>query len=205
MLNICIAGKNQIAVDALNYLLNTLNFNKTNIFVCPNMNDPGFDTWQPSLRLLAEKQNIKIVDLDKIYNIENLIFISLEFDKIIKPDKFKTDNIFNIHFSLLPKYKGVYTSVFPILNGEEYSGVTLHKIDPGIDTGDIIAQKKFKIGINETARDLYFKYLQYGFVLFKENIVRLIENQFTLEQQPTLTSSYYSRKELDLKKKYQLI
>jgi len=198
MLNVCIAGKNQIAVDALSYLLNDLSFNKANIFICPNKNDSGFNTWQPSLKMFAEKQNIRIVDLKEIYDIQDLIFISLEYDKIINPDRFKTDRLFNIHFSLLPKYKGVYTSIFPILTGEEYSGVTLHKIDPGIDTGDIIAQKQFKIGINETARDLYFKYLQFGFDLFKENIVSLIKKQFTIENQSPLSSSYFSRKDLDL-------
>ncbi len=198
MLNICIAGKNQIAVDALSYLLSELNFSKSNIFICPNKNDFGIDSWQPSLKAFAEKQNIKIVDLKEVYNIQNLIFISLEFDRIINPKKFKTDRLFNIHFSLLPKYKGVYTSIFPILNGEEYSGVTLHKINSGIDTGDIVTQKKFIIGINETARDLYFKYLKFGFDLFKENIIGLIKNQFTLEQQSKIGSSYYSRNELDL-------
>ena len=54
----------------------------------------------------------------------------------------------------------MYTSCLPILNGETITGVTLHKIDSGIDTGYIIKQKVFKININDTARDLYLKYLK---------------------------------------------
>ena len=197
MLDICLAGKNQIAVDALSFLLNDLNFKKNSIFICPNKNDPGFDTWQPSLRLYAEKQNIDIVSLKEIFDIQNLIFISLEFDRIIKPHKFKSDKLFNFHFSLLPAYKGVYTSIFPIMKGEKRSGVTLHKMDPGIDTGDIIAQESFEIDINDTARDLYFKYLRFGFNVFKRNIKDLINNKYTANPQPYLDSSYYSRDDLD--------
>lgn len=73
---------------------------------------------------------------------DDLIFISLEFDKIVNPDLFKDARLYNIHFSLLPSYKGMYTSAIPILNGEEMVGVTFHEIDKGIDTGNIIAQKK---------------------------------------------------------------
>ena len=41
----------------------------------------------------------------------------------------------------------MYTSIWPIINGENYCGVTLHEIDSGIDTGDIIDQIKVKINI----------------------------------------------------------
>ena len=68
----------------------------------------------------------------------------------------------------------MYTSAMPIINGEQESGVTLHKSDNGIDTGDIIDQLCFKITANYTARDLYYKYLDYGFDLFKNNIEALL-------------------------------
>ena len=103
-------------------------------------------------------------------------------------------NLYAITFCLpcskdVYKRQGTYTSVTPILNGDMYSGVTLHEIDKGIDTGDIIAQIKFEIGINDTARDLYFKYNQYGFQLFKENIDSLIKNSFISRQQSKLGST----------------
>ncbi|CAM2827837.1 formyltransferase family protein [Helicobacter burdigaliensis] len=146
----------------------------------------------------AKKNNIKIINLEEAYNIENLLFISLEFDRIIKPSNFLTSRLFNIHFSLLPKYKGVYTSIMPILFGEAKSGVSLHRIDEGIDTGAIIAQKSFKIDINDSARDLYFKYLKNDFLLFKANIDKLIGNNFIAIPQNNLESTYFSRKEIDL-------
>ena len=48
----------------------------------------------------------------------------------------------------------MYTSYWPIKNGEKKSGVTLHKIDSGIDTGDIISQLSFDID-EDTLFSLY--------------------------------------------------
>ena len=69
----------------------------------------------------------------------------IEFDQIIKPTEFRSNRLFNIHFSYLPEFKGMYTSAIPILQGSTHTGVTLHGIDQGIDTGPIIAQEKFEI------------------------------------------------------------
>ncbi|GAB4290232.1 MAG: hypothetical protein Kow0068_15690 [Marinilabiliales bacterium] len=199
-MKICIAGKNQIAVNALRYLIEIKNISKKDLMVCINKTDDGKDSWQPSLKLFAVKNKIKLVTLDELYLIKNLIFISLEFDKIIRPQKFLTKQLYNIHFSLLPAYKGMYTSVFPILNGEKYYGVTLHLIDDGIDTGDIIDQEKFEIDINDTCRDLYFKYLEFGEKIFKKNISNILDGKITAYKQSAIGSSYYSKLSINFKK-----
>ncbi|MBM3302677.1 MAG: methionyl-tRNA formyltransferase [Deltaproteobacteria bacterium] len=59
-----------------------------------------------------------------------------------------------IHGSLLPKYRGGSPLVWAIINGETESGVTLFYFDEGMDTGDIVAQKSFPIGGDETIRDI---------------------------------------------------
>tara|TARA_B100001113_G_C21030574_1_gene587814 strand:- start:63 stop:875 length:813 start_codon:yes stop_codon:yes gene_type:complete len=196
-MKICIAGKNSIAIDTIKYLLNGLNLNHDNICIITNRTDDGEDTWQPSLKKYSLENELALVDLENIYNIENLLFISLEYDKIIKPNLFKSDKLFNIHFSLLPRYKGMYTSVHPILNGEKNSGVTLHEIDPGIDTGDILFQKSFEINIDDTSRDLYLKYLHYGKELIINNLPFLLNNNYSSKPQGFVNSSYYSKKSID--------
>lgn len=193
---ICIAGKNQIAINAVENLLKEHNIKNSNILGITNKTDNSIDNWQPSFKKYCIKNKIQLVNMEEIYNIENLLFISLEFDKIINPEKFRSNNFYNIHFSLLPKYKGMYTSIWPILNNEIYSGVTLHKIDKGIDTGDIIDQIKFKININDTSRDLYFKYLKYGEVLFTKNINKVLKNKYNSKVQSN-KGTYYSKKSLD--------
>jgi methionyl-tRNA formyltransferase len=132
-----------------------------------------------------------------VLSIGELMFISLEFDRIVPVKKFTANRLYNIHFSLLPKYKGMYTSAWPLLNGETHSGVTLHEIDEGIDTGDIIDQMEFEIHYDDNCRDLYLKYIHYGTVLFKKNIHHLVSGRFSAERQPAVGASYYSRKSID--------
>jgi len=192
---ICIAGKNSIATNALIHSIELYGGEK--IVVCPNPSDDGISRWQPSLRRFAYEFGINVVKLEDLYEINDLIFLSLEFEKIIRPEKFLSTQLFNIHFSNLPSYKGMFTSAWPILNGELQSGVTLHKIDSGIDTGEIIDQKIFDISPNETARTLYFKYLKYGLNLFKENVRNLVEKNYTSTPQKYSNSSYFSKNSIN--------
>lgn len=196
-MKICIAGKNKIAIAITDFILNELNIDHNQILIITNQSDSGVNDWQPSFLKYAQEKKLKIQTLEEIYHIEDMLFLSLEFDKIIKPNKFKTNKLFNIHFSLLPQYKGMYTSIMPILNNERYTGVTLHKIDKGIDTGDIIAQKKFRIEHDDNSRDIYFKYLEFGIDLVKDNINNLLKQKFSTIQQNKYKSSYYSKTSLD--------
>lgn len=194
---LCIAGKNQIAVDILEYVINR--YSGLNIVALTNKNDVGVDTWQPSFIKKCKEHNVAIMSLEEVYRIKDLIFLSVEYDTIISPHLFKSTYLYNVHFSALPKYKGMYTSIWPILNGETHSGVTLHLIDSGIDTGGIIDQTVFPIGTNDTAHDLYFSLLKYGTELVKKNFENLLKNDFLPVIQEATNASYYSRKSINFK------
>ena len=193
---VCIAGKNNIAVDVLDYLLTCSNRNYQIGVLC-NKTETGIDGWQKSFRKYAKEHKIPEYQLEDLYDVDNLIFISLEYDRIIKPEKFINARLYNIHFSLLPAYKGMYTSVWPILNGEEITGVTFHCIDSGIDTGDIIRQKKIKMERYYTVRDVYEQYIKYGTQLVLECIEDTISNNIKPIRQSPIGSTYYSRKTID--------
>lgn len=192
---LCIAGKNRVAVEAVECVVQD---DCQDLVVCPVAGDLGEDGWQPSLKLAAKRNNIPSLRLEELYEIEDLVFVSLEYDKIIYPERFATKKLFNVHFSLLPAYKGCFTSVWPILNDEKYSGVTLHKIDDGIDTGEIIAQKKFLLWSDITARQLYDKYTELAVKILLRNLNNLIVGDYQCVPQPPANSSYYSRKSLDM-------
>lgn len=197
-MNVCIAGKNNIAVDVCNFIVE--HFNNVNIFALVNKADDGIDGWQKSfLKYVRNTPKVNLVSLDFLYSISDLVFISTEFDKIIKPDRFISRSLYNIHFSLLPKYKGVFTSVWPILNNEKYSGVTLHKIDNGIDTGDIIAQKKFLIKNDETAYSLYHKFIKNGTDLVIKYLEKLIAGNVYSTPQGIVGSTYYSKHSINFR------
>ncbi|HEX4230656.1 MAG TPA: methionyl-tRNA formyltransferase [Bryobacteraceae bacterium] len=62
--------------------------------------------------------------------------------------------IFNVHASLLPKYRGAAPIQWAIANGERETGVTIMKIDAGLDTGDMLLKSATAIGPDETAPEL---------------------------------------------------
>ncbi|MFN3874215.1 MAG: ankyrin repeat domain-containing protein [Ignavibacterium sp.] len=189
-MKVCIAGKNNIAVDILIYALNY--FPPDQICVTLNRGDSFKNTWQKSLGFFAKKYNISILSLEEVMQIPDIIFLSLEFDRIVDPEKFLTNKLFNIHFSYLPEYKGMYTSLFPILHGKEYSGVTLHRIDSGIDTGEIIDQVKFNIeGL--TSFKLYQRYLNEGVKLVKNNFENILNDKCKSFKQSWNKSTYFSK------------
>jgi len=91
----------------------------------------------------------------------------------------------------------MYTSAWPLINGEIRTGVTLHKIDSGIDTGDIIDQKKIRITKSTTSRDLYLNYIEEGTKLMIKNFNFLIENTFKTQKQSFKSSSYYDKRSIN--------
>ena len=194
---ICIAGNFSIAIECTKYLLK--NFKNIEIYSITNENDNSQDTFQPSFKKFCKKNKIQIIKLDESYNLRNMIFFSLHFDKIIKTENFKTSKLYNIHFSLLPKYKGMHTTAWPILNGDFETGVTLHKIDNGIDTGSIISKLKFPININDNAEKVFLNYLKYGLILFKKKIHQIIKGQYKTKKQSLINSTYYSKKSINFK------
>ena len=195
---VCIAGKNQCAIDFLKYASSKIG--KKRILVLPNKNDNGKSGWQPSLKEYALKNKFIITNLKKIYNTKNLIFISIEYENILNINKFSSKELYNFHFSLLPKFRGCHTNFYQIYFGEKETGVTLHKIDNGIDTGEIISKIKYKIKLNDTAFQNYQKLMKCSFLLFKKNFKNILNKNYTARKQNQNKSSYFSRKSINYKK-----
>jgi len=81
----------------------------------------------------------------------------------------------NVHASLLPKYRGAAPIQWCILNGEEETGITIMKMDVGLDTGDMILQEKWTISPEETGGSLFDALSEIsGPALLKA--IRMIEN-----------------------------
>ena len=192
---VCIAGKNSIAVNAAAYVQR--HHPEWQLRILANRTDKGFDTCQPSIKKWALNSSAKLVLLEDLYQLQDLVFVSLEYDRLIAPETFKTKRLFNIHFSLLPAYKGAYTSIWPILDGRDHTGVTLHEIDRGIDTGDIISQVRIPILPEDNSGHVYARYLEVGFDLFAKWIPRLVSGEYEAAPQVGEGSSFHSRNSID--------
>ena len=81
----------------------------------------------------------------------------------------------NVHFSLLPLYRGAAPANWAVVNGETETGVTTMFIEPTLDTGPILLQSKTKIGETETAPELMDRLAEIGATLLGETLSKLDE------------------------------
>lgn len=93
---------------------------------------------------------------------------------------------FNLHASLLPKYRGAAPINWAIINGEKESGLTTFFLKHQIDTGDVLLQKKVAIADDETAGSLHDKLMVQGGELVLESLALIEKGTFQLKEQSTL-------------------
>jgi len=94
----------------------------------------------------------------------------------ILPDEFlraPRRGCINVHFSLLPLYRGAAPANWAIVRGETETGVTTMFIEPTLDTGPILLQRKTPIGEKETAPELMQRLAEIGAELLGETLARL--------------------------------
>jgi methionyl-tRNA formyltransferase len=94
----------------------------------------------------------------------------------------------NVHFSLLPKYRGAAPVNWAIVNGEKKTGITTMKMDAGLDTGDVLLQTEIEIGDNEDAIELMARMSFEGAKLLSETLNDL--DKIEPEKQNETEASY---------------
>ena len=90
---------------------------------------------------------------------------------------------FNLHGSLLPKYRGAAPINWAVIQGEEKTGVTTFFIQHKIDTGDIILQREMDIGPNDTAGDVHDKMMMLGAGAVLETVQLIEKGEIELQVQ----------------------
>ena len=90
---------------------------------------------------------------------------------------------FNLHGSLLPKYRGAAPINWAVIRGEEVTGVTTFFIQHKIDTGDIILQREMPIGPDDTAGDVHDRMMELGAETVLETVRMIETDQIELQVQ----------------------
>ena len=101
----------------------------------------------------------------------------------------------NVHFSLLPKYRGAAPVNWAIVRGETETGVTTMQIDEGLDTGAIYLQRATLIGETETAPQLLARLAETGAELLSETLTRLDELEPRVQTEAEATHAPILRRE----------
>jgi methionyl-tRNA formyltransferase len=99
----------------------------------------------------------------------------------------------NVHTSLLPKYRGASPIQSAILNGEIETGVTIMKMDAGLDTGEIISQARTLILPEDNSQTLHDRLAQLGAELLAETIPDYIAGKISPQPQPTEGANYAAK------------
>lgn len=171
--------------------------------VVPRSSDLGYTEDRYSVRNLAAEHSLKLYDHDDVglaihdglCDVDYLI--SVQYDRILKNDwlALPTNDSLNLHFSLLPKLRGCYPTKWAIIEGIN-TGVTLHSIDLGIDTGDIFDQISVPVHSSDTDQSLYGKLSEEAFNLFCRNTFHLKLGKFPKRIVQSESDSSYHPKEL---------
>ena len=91
---------------------------------------------------------------------------------------------FNLHASLLPKYRGAAPINHAIINGEKETGITTFFLKHEIDTGDMIAQRSIAIGEDENAGELHDRLMMLGAEAVVDTVNAIIDGTLTTSPQP---------------------
>jgi methionyl-tRNA formyltransferase len=99
----------------------------------------------------------------------------------------------NIHTSLLPKYRGPAPIQWAIANADTETGVTLMRIDAGLDTGDIVAQRRTPIRPEDDSATLHDRLAQLGAELLAQTIPDYVAGKIQPKAQPAEGASYAAK------------
>jgi len=134
----------------------------------------------PPVKSLALEQNIPTIqpeslkkDMTAKRQLESWkpdLLVVVAFGQILEKDvlDLPVHGCLNVHASLLPRWRGVSPIQAAILNGDKVTGVTIMKMDEGIDTGDIVCQRKVQIDDDDTGESLFTKLATLGSDLLME-------------------------------------
>lgn len=112
---------------------------------------------------------------DQFRSLNADIAVVVAYGRIL-PDSFLNafaHGAVNVHFSLLPKYRGAAPVNWAIVNGESVTGVTTMKMDAGLDTGDILLQRETEIDKDEDSISLMFRLGEIGAELLSKTLDEL--------------------------------
>lgn len=107
--------------------------------------------------------------LEQVKNLHAEMAVSVMFVYVLRAEFLKLfpRGCINLHPALLPYNRGTYPNVWSIVEGTP-AGATIHYVDEGVDTGDIIAQCELPVGVTDTGASLYHRLQPASLELFQQ-------------------------------------
>ncbi|HEX6709005.1 MAG TPA: methionyl-tRNA formyltransferase [Rubrobacter sp.] len=140
------------------------------------------------------RQPARISELgDELSHYDSLVVAA--YGQILRPDTLYAakEGAWNVHASLLPKYRGAAPVERAIINGETETGVTIMRMDEGLDTGPVALQRSTTIPPEMTGGELAKLLADIGAEAIVESLISLEAHDLTLVEQDSLYATYASK------------
>lgn len=167
--------------------------------------DEHENQWFETAESLAKQNNIAVYKPKSLKGEEwtNLVkqlnpdlILSLYYRNFIPPSIFEQAKLgaYNMHGSYLPTYRGRAPLNWSIINGEDYCGVSLHVLEEGFDTGDIVDQQKVEIGKDEYVGDITPRITKAAVEVLSRSLESLLSGNPKLEKQDLSKVTYFGKR-----------
>jgi methionyl-tRNA formyltransferase len=169
--------------------------------------NPGEEIWWRSCAELARTQRIPVFTPEKLDSewigriaaMRPAIIYSFYYRNLIADEvlRLAPRGAYNLHGSMLPKYRGRAPVNWMLVNGETEAGATLHHMVARADAGDIVAQRAVPITDDDTALTLYRKMVPAAATIVRECHPPIVGGTAPRRPQVLAEGSYYGRRRPD--------
>lgn len=155
----------------------------------------GRELKSPPVKMLAQELNIPVMQPQKLREPEAMqqlqiwnpdLIVVAAFGQILKKEVLDMPKYgcINVHASLLPRWRGAAPINAAVLAGDEETGVTIMKMDVGLDTGPMLSMKRIRITPDDTAGSLFEALSTLGADLLIETLPAYMDGNITPQPQP---------------------
>ncbi|MBU1131929.1 methionyl-tRNA formyltransferase [Patescibacteria group bacterium] len=154
----------------------------------------------PPTKIIAEQHNVfcfqpKKIDetfIEKIKSLKPDLIVVAAYGKILPPEilDLPANKCINVHPSILPKYRGASPIQTALMENEKETGITIIIMDEGMDSGDILAQKKVEIDATDNFISLSKRLAEISAEYLAEIIPQYLNNEIELKKQDNESATF---------------
>lgn len=201
-LSFVFAGTSDFSLKCLQILLQIKNIHLKALLTRPDVfRGRGMKSQSSPIRIFAKKQGIPCWNPEKAGEPDFLKALAQEkcdFSFVcayghILPIEYLNlfpSGSFNLHLSLLPKWRGAAPVQRALLAGDQKTGVTLQLMTEELDAGDIIARREFDVGVEDNAKDIFDRALAKTKPLFQAEFIKYLKGELNPCPQDHTKASY---------------
>lgn len=161
----------------------------------------GKNLTQPPVKLVASDLSVPVFQplkmrtpeaFAELEKLEPELIVVAAYGQILRQNVLDLPKFgcINVHASYLPRWRGAAPIQAAILAGDAATGVSIMKMDAGIDTGGVLAQERISIDTNETAITLEGKLAQIGSQLLIDTLPTYLSGSLSPQPQPEVGATY---------------